>query len=169
MLCLCEQHLKAGLDLLTTILNLDGLSVPTKEFNQKYNDSSEYEITMGKLSRNIKKAIKEIDPNIIPSSCKKYGYLNHYSRLRNCLIHRGGWVVSQKDTKMEIKFPKIEIDEVNIRLSTTTKKWKLNDYVEFDSLESDGIASGISQTASEILEHMWKAADKYIEKIEQTK
>lgn len=178
ILHLAEEYLIEGLVLLKTIQSQSSLSFPSSSFKEKFNSEINKLRTFGSLEKEIKKLIMKSGADIIPENCPYYTYLKNYVILRNCFTHRDG-KITEKEIELEIRLLYISEEQIEsaknndsinkLNPSTILRKWNLNDKIELTLNEVEGIAYGLIKTLFEIFRHMYKAADKHVEILENIK
>lgn len=163
--------------LLKTIQSQTSVNISTSSFKTKFDSELHKFRTFGQLKSQIKDSVNKSGTDIIPEDCSYYSYLDNYVTLRNCITHRAGRISEkEKEKDLEIRLPYISEEQFDTAKndnsinelipSTILRKWNLNDNVQLTLEEVEGIAYGLLKTLFEIFKHMYKAADKHVESLE---
>jgi hypothetical protein len=170
-----EKHLIDGLTLLRTIQLQTAKTISSESFKVELDKERSKNRTFGTLGGEIKARVAKLGGNIIEENCPYYSFLENYVILRNCFTHRGGRI-TEKENELEIRLPFISEEQLEkakkarssgpISPQTVIRKWELDDTIELNLHEVEGIAYGALKTLSEVMRHMYKAADRHVAKLE---
>lgn len=170
-----EEHLIDGLILLRTIQSQTEKTLSLKSFKVQLDNERSKNRTFGTLEAEIKARVAKSGEGIIEENCLYYSFLKNYVTLRNCFTHRGGRI-TEKENELEIRLPYISEEQLEnakkarssepIIPQTVIRKWELDDAIELNLHEVEGIAYGVLKTLSEIMKHMYKAADRHVANLE---
>lgn len=174
ILYLAEEHLIEGLSFLTVIQSLSDPTLSAESFNEQLEKERRRRRMFGELEKEIKEKVRESGNNIVDLNSPCYSYLKNYVTLRNCLTHRGG-KITKKESDLEIRLPYISQEQIDaaiksesiksINPQTALRKWNMGDTINLNLQEVEGIAYGLLKTSTEIMRHMYLAADKHVERI----
>lgn len=174
ILYLVEEHLIEALILLRVIQSLSESTVSAENFHEQLENERNKTRTFGTLEEEIKSRVKKSGNSTIDINSPYYSYLKHYVTLRNCLTHRGGKITT-KESDLEIRLPYISQEQIDAATKSESiktlnpqavlRKWNLGDTINLNLQEVEGIAYGLLKTSTEIMRHMYLAADKHVERI----
>ena len=166
-----EEYLIDGLILLRTIQSQTEKTLSLESFKIQLDNERSKNRTFGTLEAEIKARVAKSGGDIIEENCLYYSFLKNYVTLRNCFTHRADRITG-KENELEIRLPYISEEQLenakNSRSSepiipqTVIRKWELDDIIKLNLQEVEGIAYGVLKTLSEIMKHMYKAADRHV-------
>jgi hypothetical protein len=156
-----ELHIKKAYGLMLALRKQKSMSLVGDLLKTHFQCEMEKFRTLGVLVNEVQEKIEKIDPTIIKDENQYYDYFRNYIKLRNCIAHNNG-IVSKNEIDMEIRLPVITQDQIHEALSqekskidpqTVLKMWNLNDQIQLEINEVEGIAYGLIKVSFVVIKH----------------